>query len=126
MLALLIAVLFSAPQDPSILTVPAQIREVKVTEEVPPETIQQIATKVAESNKLNVEHFLSVIECESSFNPNAVGDSWRSFGIAQIFLPAHPEITKKEALDPEWALHWMANEWVHDRYRQWSCYNNLY
>jgi hypothetical protein len=36
-------------------------------------------------------------QLESGMNPNAVGDSGHSFGVFQIYLPAHPDMTEGKA-----------------------------
>ena len=45
-----------------------------------------------------------IISCESQWNPIKEGDyvnsKPNSFGLWQIFLPHHPQITKEQALDP--------------------------
>lgn len=64
--------------------------------------------------------------CESDFNPDAVGDHGTSFGVAQIHLPAHPEITKEEALDPFFAIDYAASEFASGHASQWTCYKHLY
>ena|SRR3990167_2398259 len=51
---------------------------------------------------------------ESSWNCNAVGDSSRSYGCWQIFLPAHPTVTKAQAKDLEWSTHWSMKRMVKD------------
>lgn len=63
------------------------------------------------------------IECESRFN-NIQSTAYKvikdkkgrvikrireeSYGLAQIYLPAHPEVTKAQALDEHFAIEWMA------------------
>lgn len=54
--------------------------------------------------------------------PNGREDSW---GYAQIHLPAHKNITKKQALDPAFAINWTAKEFAAGRASQWTCYRNL-
>lgn len=44
---------------------------------------------------------------ESGLNPNAVGDNGRSFGIFQIYLNAHPDVTSTQAKDPDFAVRYM-------------------
>lgn len=68
----------------------------------------------------------NVIQCESSGNPNAVGDGGQSFGLVQIYLPAHPEVTRAEALDPEFAVEFLAQNLSEGRGRMWTCYRLLY
>lgn len=64
------------------------------------------------------------IKCESNYNPNAVGDNGNSFGLVQIYLPAHPNITKEQALDVEFALDFMAKNLKEGRHRMWTCLHN--
>ena len=66
-----------------------------------------------------------VLNCESQMNPGAIGDNGTSFGIAQIHLPAHPDITKQEALDPNFAIPWTALQFSLGRQKMWSCYTKL-
>lgn len=53
---------------------------------------------------------LRVLECESNFvseqsriYKNGVREP--SFGIAQIHLPSHPDVTKEQALDEEFSIN---------------------
>jgi hypothetical protein len=46
--------------------------------------------------------------------------------VAQIHLPAHPEITLEDAFDPEWAIDWAAREFAEGRQLNWSCWRTLY
>lgn len=49
--------------------------------------------------------------------PDGYEDSW---GVCQIHLPAHPEITKEQAMDPEWCIDWSAEEFKKGRAWQWT------
>lgn len=58
----------------------------------------------------DIETILRVLKCESSFvseqsriYKNGVREP--SFGIAQIHLPSHPDVTKEQALDEEFSIH---------------------
>lgn len=66
------------------------------------------------------------MKCESSFNENAVGDNGNSFGLVQIYLPAHPEITREQALDKEFAVKFMAEQFSQGNARIWTCYRIQY
>lgn len=84
---------------------------------------------------LNQEHFVATIQCESGFDaqtqsfvldpdgPNGHEDSW---GIVQIHLPAHPDITREQAQDAAFSLQWMAQQWRDDKAYMWSCWRMLY
>lgn len=70
--------------------------------------------------------FLDTLKCESDLDADAVGDYGTSFGVAQIHLPAHPEITKAEALDPLWSINWAAEEFAAGHAGLWTCYRKLF
>jgi soluble lytic murein transglycosylase-like protein len=67
----------------------------------------------------------SVVECESGGNPVAIGDHGTSFGIAQIHLIAHPNITKTQAFDPVFAIDYMAREISLGNGSMWTCYGMI-
>lgn len=54
------------------------------------------------------------------------GEQEQSFGLAMIHLPDHPDISKSEATDPEFALDWMAQEFAKGREKQWTCHTLLF
>ncbi len=95
--------------------------------------IMQIIVSAAKENGLNSDHFLSVAQCESGLNPtiqsgyfDKKGIQERSFGLWQIDLDAHPEITLEEANNPVWSTEYASQEWKNDRYKQWECWSLLY
>jgi soluble lytic murein transglycosylase-like protein len=67
----------------------------------------------------------AVIKCESSYNPNAVGDSGHSRGLAQIHRPSHPTITDAQAFDPDFAIEFMAKAMSQGDAWMWSCWKNI-
>ena len=54
--------------------------------------------------------------------PNGREDSW---GICQIHLPSHPDITKTQAMDPEWCLRWSAQQFKNGDAWMWTEWRNL-
>jgi hypothetical protein len=46
----------------------------------------------------------------------------KSYGVAQIHLPDHPEITYEQAIDPEFSVAYMASEFSKGRAKQWMGY----
>lgn len=66
-----------------------------------------------------------IIQCESSGNVAAIGDGGTSYGLVQIHLPAHPSVTKEQALDPVWAINFLARELSKGNGRIWTCYRLL-
>lgn len=106
---------------------------------LPPPTTQQLkdyARKEAIEAKLNPEQVIRVITCETAgtWNPEIqsghknVRDGGRelSFGLAQIHLPAHPDVSLEEATDPYFAIDWLIEKWKKGKQRIWSCYNLYY
>lgn len=72
------------------------------------------------------EHFRDVrmqSEYKNPHGPNGREDSW---GIAQIHLPDHPDVTREQAQDPSFAVPWAAEEFKEGRATRWTCYRLLY
>lgn len=63
---------------------------------------------------------------ESTWNPGAVGDNGTSFGIVQIHLPAHPNVTKEQALDPTFALNFIVDEFIKGNEWKWTCWKEIH
>lgn len=66
-----------------------------------------------------------IIQCESSGNPNAVGDNGTSYGIVQIHLVSHENITMKQALNPEWSIDYLAKQISLGNGNAWTCFKLL-
>ena len=73
---------------------------------------------------LNEHIFRQTLECESNLDPSTIGDHGTSYGIAQIHLSAHPDISKEEALDPEFAIKWTAQHFAKGHASWWTCWRN--
>src|SRR6266478_67901 len=73
-----------------------------------PQQYRQMFQEAATRNGLPVNILALVVQAESGFNPNAVGDNGSSYGFGQIHLPAHPGITADQALDPAFNINWIA------------------
>jgi hypothetical protein len=103
------------------------------------DTWMSLAHQIAVEANIEPRKFLEVLNCENdAWNPTrqselhykfsdarrgiVYGEQERSYGLAMIHLPDHPEISYEQATDGEWALRWMANEWKEGRASQWSCY----
>lgn len=50
-----------------------------------------------------------------------VGDRERSFGPVQIHEPAHPNTTREQAVDPDFALDFLAENVANGRSSMWTC-----
>lgn len=81
---------------------------------------EQAAKHVGEGDAL-VKDLMAMAWTESrSFNYKAMGDGSKSYGILQIHLGYHPEVTIAQATDPYWAMEWTAERliakgWKRDR-----------
>lgn len=92
-------------------------------------TLMEMAAQTASEYHLDLKKFDGTIQCESGWNPtvqsayktpsNELEDSW---GLVQINLEENPTVTKQEALDPEFALQFMAKEWVDGNASHWTAY----
>lgn len=71
---------------------------------------------------IDAEEFIKVAECESSLRANAVGDHGTSYGVFQIHLPAHPSVTKEQALDPWFNIEWSAQQFAAGKQKMWTCW----
>jgi hypothetical protein len=67
----------------------------------------------------------AVIKCESGGDKNAVGDFGTSFGLVQIHLPSHPELTKDQAFDPAFSIRYLAKKISENKGSMWTCYRQF-
>lgn len=86
-----------------------------------PVIIAQYASKYG----ISAQPLINTLACESSFDSGAIGDNGASYGVSQIYLPAHPEISKTEALDPLWSINWAAQEFAAGNAHLWTCYRKM-
>lgn len=85
-----------------------------------------MATNVALEAKVDPAVLLNMVQSESKWNPDAVGDHGCSFGLVQINTCANEDVSKEEALDPEFSLTYAAkaisrgDEWL---WTSCNCYS---
>lgn len=89
-------------------------------------TAESIIVATAIHYGISGKEFLGTLQCESGLNKNAVGDHDTSFGVAQIHLPAHKDISKEQALDPMWAIDWSARQFAAHNEKIWTCWRGKY
>lgn len=94
-------------------------------------TVVFLIREAAERYGVNEARLYGTLKCESSvdgipFDTNAIGDGGTSFGIAQIHLSAHPDVTRVQAMDGRWAIDWAAKEFSKGRAWQWTCWKIKY
>lgn len=82
----------------------------------------------------------TIISCESQYNPSiqshhtyhsgnvpqgySVGDREESYGLVQIHIPVH-NVTKEQAIDPKFAIDFLAKNIAKGKASMWSCYNQM-
>lgn len=67
-----------------------------------------------------------VIQCESKFNPNAHNPNGEnSWGLVQINLNSHPEITQEQALDTNFSINYLVNNISLGNGRMWTSYRAI-
>lgn len=93
-----------------------------------------MARNAAFRHGIDVDTFVYVMRKESNnwengqshvpslTGPNGREDSW---GDCQIHLPAHPTITKEQALDPAWCFEWSARQWALGNAWMWTEWQKL-
>lgn len=74
-----------------------------------------------ECNKRNlgdycIKDLMGMAWTESRFNPNTVGDNGNSYGLFQIHLGYHPNITKEQAKRIGFSVKWTLNRLVEKGY----------
>lgn len=97
-------------------------------------TIEALIKQDAQIYGVDATKLTRTLNCESqgwqniqsellkSTGPNGREDSW---GLAQIHLPDHPNISRSEALDETWSIAWAASHFG-DHASWWSCYQIIY
>lgn len=85
-----------------------------------PILIKDYIAAEATLNGVDVAMALHVANAESQYGTLAVGDSGTSYGLFQIHLPAHKEVSKEQALDPVFATEWSMVEMKQNGCKIWS------
>jgi len=122
----------------SLIGFPTQLiaEPLKIDTETIPEKIEYYSEQYNVSSELMTQ----IISCETSgtfdskiqskilykFSSSkrgiVKGTQEQSYGLAQIHLPDHPEVTYEQATDADFALEFMANELSKENGEIWSCY----
>lgn len=130
--------------EPEVIVVEQKVEEIPRTvlvEGRPKWTQERIKQQVEETaQKYNVSavEMWNVIMCESkdpmtgyastsiqSYHyKNGVREN--SWGLAQIHLDSHPTVTKKQAIDPKFAIDFMAKHFANGDKWMWTCWKILY
>lgn len=92
-------------------------------------SLQDQANQIAIIHNISPEILNNLVQSESAWNPNAVGDHSCSYGLVQINICARKNVTKEEALDPTFALNYAAeaiSEGTEDAWTSCSCVKYAY
>lgn len=82
--------------------------------------------EVAKKYKISSTTLANLVDSESEGNPYAEGDHGCSYGLAQINICAHKEVSKEDALDSDFALSYAAeaiSEGTEDAWSVCNCYS---
>ena len=90
--------------------------------EPPKPDLRELSISIAEEYEISTTTLYNLLESESRFNPQAESET-NDWGIAQLNLDANPDITKEQALDPEWAMRYTASELKKGHAERWSVCN---
>lgn len=69
-----------------------------------------------------------IIKCESNWDADIQSNHIlsygreKSFGLVQIHLPSHPNVSYEEAIDPAFAIDFLASHIADGSARMWTCY----
>lgn len=86
---------------------------------------QKIRRIALEQNFPYTDYLLRLSFCESSWNPKANGDNGNSWGLYQIHLGYHPEITPEQAMDIQWSTEWTMDKILSGNQNLWSCNSKI-
>lgn len=102
-----------------------------------PMTPQEIVSVKSKEYGVSETIMIDIIECESSWGTTLQskhhysfsdpkrgiyeGERERSYGLVQISLPHHPNVTYEQAIDPEFAVDFLAKNIAAGRIGLWSC-----
>ncbi len=94
--------------------------DAQVIEETKEPTLEERATLIAREYGISPTTLKNLVASESAWNPNAIGDNGDSVGLVQIRLRNWPNITKEQALDPEFSLRFAAQKIKEGKEWLWS------
>jgi hypothetical protein len=89
-------------------------------------TLQALVKRLSEAAGVNPALTECLAAHESQWDATRVGDignkNGESYGLVQIEIQQHPDVTHAEALDPTFATEWMLKEIKAGRVNEWSTY----
>lgn len=116
------------PQVPQVEPVPPEATSTT------PEALQALVARYAAEFHVRPGAMLDTLKCEAQQNPDGTydpraqsnfqyhGARENSWGLAQIHLTAHTEVSKAQAQDPDFAVRYMAEQFAAGNARMWTCW----
>lgn len=98
-------------------TIKEEVKEQPKGEPKKEETTQKKIVRIAREKQVEPEIVLAIAEQESGYDPNAeaITPYEESYGLYQINLLAHPEVTIEQAKDVEFSTRWTIDNLIgHD------------
>lgn len=89
--------------------------------------IKSAISYVAIKYGIEESEFMKVVECESSFDVNATGDSGRAFGLMQFHKPTFYEFCNGDYYSPQDQLECAGKMFQTEKLkRHWSCWSKYF
>lgn len=96
------------------------------------EAIYKLIDKYANKYSVSSTTMLAIMKCENrSFDPTLQsyhvknGVREESYGLVQIHLPSHPNVSYEQATDPEFSIEFLAKHLSQGKGSLWTCYRML-
>lgn len=98
------------------------------------EAVKALVARYAAEFHVRPGAMLDTIECEAqgngdgTYDPSGQSNYYRhgvrenSWGLSQINLTAHPDVTLEQAQDPDFAVRYMAREFAAGNASAWTCW----
>jgi hypothetical protein len=108
--------------------VKAQIISTQIKKDIPqpPKEIKQMLDFYADKFGIEREIVYAIVKCESDYQADRLGDKVggvaTSFGLWQWHLVAHPEVSKKCALDAECSTVMAMMHIINGEAKAWTCF----
>lgn len=88
------------------------------------ERIKEEIHSVSQEYGVSEEVMTKVIQCESQFKKDALGDHGKSRGLVQIHSDYH-DVSDEEAYDPAYAIRFLAQHLKEGNGNLWTCFRKL-
>lgn len=100
----------------------------QVKRSTPSPIVASLIQEKALKYNLDPKDLYDTISCESNFITDVQsrhvlnGVREKSYGLSQINLPWNPQVTYDQAIDPEFAVEFMAYHFSIGQHSKWSCW----